>query len=176
MARFAIYALLLASACAVAASAEEFEVDAMGGGMGHEDEGGDEDERESDDDADEPSAPSAPAPSSPSSPPSLSFSTSAPTFGEEWLARENVARVGYYKKKAAALYKQALGETTGDPFLLAWEALNAVVAVMELRPRDAESWVFAGKMALKMVALEDVGVQVLTLTSAFSLFCVLATY
>ena len=48
--RLAIYALLLASACAAAAPTEEFEVDAMGVGMGHEEEGDEEDERESDDD------------------------------------------------------------------------------------------------------------------------------
>ena len=80
-------------------------------------------------------------------------------FGQEWLAGENRERVKYYKAHAAKLFLQTkkTAQSGQDPFMIGWECINTVMAVTELVPDEAASWMFAGKMALKLSNLEELG-------------------
>ena len=89
-------------------------------------------------------------------------SLSQNTFGQRWLHTENKARTSYYKHRANLLFQEVLdlqqdpdAEQDQDPFLIIWDLLNTIVAILELEPDNAASWIFAGQMSYKLVAVDD---------------------
>jgi uncharacterized protein (TIGR02466 family) len=86
------------------------------------------------------------------------------TFGQRWVARENSKRNMYYKKKSIKLWndvksavaKEKNGEDVSDPFLIVWDLLNTLVAIIELEPHQAHSWIFAGHMSLHLLITSEI--------------------
>ena len=87
------------------------------------------------------------------------------TFGQRWLLEENSKRNVYYKKKSVQLWKdvkQAMEDQTHDqddgpdPFLIVWDLMNTLVAIIELEPQHPHSWIFAGQMSLYLLVTNEV--------------------